>query len=92
MLQAINEISGVKSKPTKDTGTKTSMLLDYSATYPNSVIQYHASYLVLHVDSDAAYLTIPEVRSFYAGNFYLSDWPSTHPVETPPKRNGRTHT
>ena len=38
MLQAINEISRVKSKPTKDTDTKSSMVLDYFASCPNAVI------------------------------------------------------
>ena len=36
---------------------------------------YKASNMVLHVDSDAAYLTMPEARSCYAGHFYLSNWP-----------------
>ena len=39
MLRDINEISRVKSKPTKDTNQKASMLLDCAATYPNTVIQ-----------------------------------------------------
>ena len=38
MLQEINEISRVKSKPTKDTDTKASMLLDYASTYQNAAI------------------------------------------------------
>ena len=48
--------------------------------------------MVLHVDSDAEYLTIPEARSFYAVHFYLSDWPSPNPMKPNPKRNGPMHT
>ena len=68
MLGAINEISIVQKKPTKDTDKKSSILLNYAATYPNVVIQYRVSNMVLRVDSNAAYLTMPETRSWYAGN------------------------
>ena len=47
------------------------MLLDYAATYPNTIIRYKSIYMVLYVDSDAAYLTMPEARSFYAEHIYL---------------------
>ena len=46
----------------------------------------------LHVDSEAAYITMPEARSFYAGHFYLSDWPSPSPIKPNPNRNGHIHT
>ena len=68
------------------------MLIYYMENYPNAVIRHKAIDVVLHVDSDAAYLTIPEARFFYAGIFYLRDWPSPRPVKTTPKRNGRIHT
>ena len=86
MLQEINEISRVKSKPTKDTDTKASMLLDYASTYQNAAIWYQASDMVLHEDSDASYLTMREAWSCYAGIFYLSDWPSYQLVKPYPKR------
>ena len=37
--------------------------------------------MVLHVESDAAYLTILEARSCYTGHFYMSDWPSPSPIK-----------
>ena len=43
--------------------------------------------MVLHVDSDVA-----EARSFYAGHFYLSDWPSPSPIKPNPDINGPIHT
>ena len=33
-------------------------LLNYAATHPDASIQYHASGTVLHVDSDASYLSV----------------------------------
>ena len=68
------------------------MLLDYAATYPNVVIRYKVSNMVLHVDSDLAYITMPEARSCYDGNFYLSDWPLPRPVKITPKGNGLIYT
>ena len=62
------------------------MLLDYAATYPNAVISYKASDMVLHMDSDTAYLTMLEARSCYSGHFYLIDWPSPWPIKSTPKR------
>ena len=68
------------------------MLLDYAETYPNEVICYKASNMVLHVDSDMVYLTIPEATRFYDGNFYINNWHSTCLVKTTPKRNSPIHT
>ena len=48
--------------------------------------------MVLHADSDVACLTMPESRSYYAGHFYLSDWPSPCPILPNPERNGLIHT
>ena len=68
------------------------MLLDYAATYPNSVICCKYGDMVLHLDSDVVYLTMPEERSCYYGNFYISDWTSPRPVKPTPKRNSPIHT
>ena len=38
MLRALNEISRVRARPTKDTMAKAKFFLDYAATYPNAII------------------------------------------------------
>ena len=43
--------------------------------------------MFLHIDSDAAYLVMPESRSVYAGHFYISDWPHDKPHLLSTKRN-----
>ena len=48
--------------------------------------------MVLHVDSDAKYITMPEERSCHAGHFYLRDWPSPSPIKPNPEINRPTHT
>ena len=47
--------------------------------------------MVLHVDSDTAYLTMPEARICYTGRFYLSDWPSPSPIKPNPEITGPIH-
>ena len=46
------------------------MLLDYLSTYPDAKIRYTKSDMILHLDSDAAYLVAPKARSRVAGYFY----------------------
>ena len=63
MLPAINEIPASQAQPIEDSNQKCTMLMDYAHTYPNSVIRYHTSNMRLHIDSDAAYLIIPNARN-----------------------------
>jgi hypothetical protein len=88
MLPAINEISGQQSAPTVNTMKACRMLMDYASTYPTAIIRYHASDMVLHIDSDAAYLVLPNARSRYAGHYFLSNTPPPHPAKPNPKPNG----
>ena len=62
------------------------MLLDYAYTYPNSVIQYYSSEMVLNIDSVAAYLVFTNARSGATGNFTLSNWHSPKTSKTKPKQ------
>ena len=52
------------------------MFLDYSYTYPNAKINYHAINMILHVESGATYLVMPGCRSFISGHYYLCDHPT----------------
>ena len=83
-LVALTEIGTKQAKPTEATKKKTKMLLDYCATYPNTKIRYYASDMLLHVDSDAAYLVVEGAKSRIAGHYFLSSKNPTH--------NGPLHT
>ena len=73
ILPALNTIASDQAKPTTTTTMrKCKRLLDYVATYPNVFICYHASDMVLTIDSDAAYLVQPQARSRIAGFFQLN--------------------
>ena len=76
MLPISNATSSRQTKPTQQTKDKCKRLLDYAAIYPNTFIRYHATDMVLHVDSDAAYLVLPKARSRIARYYQLSDYPT----------------
>ena len=85
LLPAINETSTTQAKPTAYTLDQCHQIMDYAATYPDVYVRYYASDMVLHVDSDAAYLVMPQAKSRIAGYYHLSD----HPQKTPhPTING----
>ena len=87
ILPEINEISTSQAKPTEDTNKKYTMLMNYTHSYPNTVICYHASDTRMHIDSNAAYLIISNIRSRGAEHFYLSNY-LTSPVNPLVKKNG----
>jgi len=65
MLPALLEIAREQAKPTETTMKKYNRLLDYATTYPEATLRYRKSDMVLHVDTDAAYLVLPGARSRY---------------------------
>ena len=81
----MNELRSEKSQPTQKTKQKSQRIMDYVCTFPNTHIPYYSSNMVLHVDSDAAYLVVSKSRSRVAGYYYLSDDPN---VTKLPKING----
>eukprot|EP00957_Ditylum_brightwellii_P160549 12222158-Ditylum_brightwellii.AAC.1 len=69
-------------------------LLNYCATFPNAVLRFKASGMVLHIHSDALYMSAEEACSRAGGHFYLSAAsadPKKQPA-TPPPPNGPVHT
>ena len=88
ILVALNEIAASQSAPTQHTNEKIKMLLDYLSTYPEAKIRYTASDMILHLDSDAAYLVAPKARSriagyFYCGSKYIKNISPTSPLNGP---------
>jgi hypothetical protein len=71
IIVALNEISTKQAKPTTNTRDKTDMLMDYLHTYPNAVICFHASNMILKICSDAAYLVLPKAKSRDVVHFHL---------------------
>jgi hypothetical protein len=47
--------------------------LNYLATHPDATILYHASDMILHIHSNASYLSVSNARSRLRGLFFLGN-------------------
>jgi hypothetical protein len=72
----LNDIATEQTKATKKTQAAADQLLDYLATHPDATIRYHASDMILHIHSDASYLSVSHARSRLGGLFYCGDKPT----------------
>ena len=82
ILVEIGAIASQQSKATQATHDATVWLLNYAASHPNATICYNASDMVLHLHSDASYLSDPGARSRVGGHYFLSN-NSTDPTKPP---------
>ena len=76
MLPDLNTLSEQQSSPTKNMEDAITHLLDFAATNMSSIIQYKASAMILHIDSDASYLSDPRALRCTGGHYYLSSLPT----------------
>ena len=83
ILPALTEIASAQSCPTQHTLNACHMLMDYLWTYPNATLRYTKSDMVLFIDSDAAYLVLPQARSRIGGHFFLGNTPPPAPIKPP---------
>jgi hypothetical protein len=73
VLMLLNNIATEQTKATEKTQAATNQLLDYLATHPDATIRYHASDMILHIHSDASYLSVSNARSCLGGLFFCGD-------------------
>jgi hypothetical protein len=73
VLMPLNDITTEQTKATKKTQAATNQLLDYLATHPDATIRYHASDMILHIHSDASYLSVSNARSRLGGLFFCGN-------------------
>ena len=71
ILVVLNEIGAKQSKATTDTMEKANWLMDLLHTYPNAVIHFYASEMILNISSDAAYLMQTKTSSRIAVHYRL---------------------
>jgi hypothetical protein len=75
ILMPLNDIATEQTKATGKTQAATNKMLDYLATHPDATIRYHASDMILHIHSDASYLSVSNARSRLGGLFFLGNKP-----------------
>jgi hypothetical protein len=73
VLMPLNDIATEQTKATEKTQAATNQLLDYLATHPDATIRYHASDMIVHIHSDALYLSVSNARSRLGGLFFCGD-------------------
>ena len=89
-LTALNDIAQHQASPTVNTNESINMFLDYMATNPDAKIRFRRSDMILHADTDAAYLVASGARSRIAGYFYMGN--KYHPSTIKnPENNGPVH-
>jgi hypothetical protein len=71
VLMPLNDIATEQTKATEKTQAATNQLLDYLATHPDATIRYHTSDIILHIHSNASYLSVSNARSRLGGLFFL---------------------
>jgi hypothetical protein len=72
MLVTLGTLATQQAAPTVATLRAITHLLNYCATNPEATIRYWASDMILHVESDASYLSETKGRSRAAGVHFLS--------------------
>jgi hypothetical protein len=82
LIMPINVLASEQSKATEVTANKVIKLLNYCNTHPETKIRYHASDMILHIHSDASYLSENEVKSREGGFFYMGS--DTKPTQNLP--------
>jgi hypothetical protein len=73
MLMALSALASAQAHATEDTAKALVHFLNYCTTHPDATIRYLASDMVLHVHSDASYLSEPQARSRAGGHFFMAN-------------------
>jgi hypothetical protein len=73
----INVLASEESNATEVTADKVIKLLNYCNTHPETKISYHASDMILHIHSEASYLSENEAKIRAGGFFYMGSSTTT---------------
>jgi hypothetical protein len=73
VIVPLNDIATEQTKATGKTQSTTNQLLYYLATHPDATIRYHASDMILHIHSDASYLSVSNAPSRLGGLFFCGN-------------------
>jgi hypothetical protein len=73
LIMPINVLASKQSTATHITADIVIKLLNYCNTHPESKIGYHSSDMILHIHSDASYLSEDEAKSRTGGFLYVGN-------------------
>jgi hypothetical protein len=69
VIMALNDIATEQTAAIEKTKTAAGQLLDYLATHPDAKIRFQESHMILHIHSDASYLSFSKARLRLGGLF-----------------------
>ena len=75
VLMALSTLAISQAKPTENTKTRCSQLLDYLATHADATIWFYKSDMVMNIHSDVSYLSESNARSWACGHFFMGSIP-----------------
>ena len=75
VLMALSAIASEQTQGMEHTLDKAYQVLNYLATHPNAVVQFHVSNMVMNIHSDASYLSEPNAQSRACGHFFMGSLP-----------------
>jgi hypothetical protein len=73
LIMPISVLASEQSNATEMTADKIIKLLNYCNTHPETKIRHHASDMILHIHSDASYLSENEAKIRAGGFFYMGN-------------------
>ena len=90
MLMVLNSLVAVQKNPKIETEKQITHFLNYSVTHPNAITEYRKRVIILHIYSDASYISEPEARS-RAGRYFVLGPKSNTPIQEMPPDNRPVH-
>jgi hypothetical protein len=75
VIMPLNDIATEQTKATEKTQAEENQLLAYLATHPDATIRYHKSDMILHIHSDASYISVFHARIRLGGLFTVETNP-----------------
>ena len=76
MLTTVRQIASQQAEPTEAVQEAADHLLQYAATWPNAILTFYPSDMLLKIMTDGTYLSEPRAGSRIGGLHYLGDHPS----------------
>jgi hypothetical protein len=73
LIMPIDVLASEQSNATEMKADKVINLLNYCNTNPETKMRYHASDMILHIHSDASYISENEAKSRAGGFFYMGN-------------------
>ena len=86
----LKSLAEVQTKPKIETVKQITQFLNYSATHPDSITEYRKSGMIIHIYSDAFYISEPKARS-RAGEYIFLGPKSNTLIQYIPPDNGPVH-